>query len=109
MKQPDPELTERAKSIFDQLGYTVIDEGGDVRAERDWKVVYVTPMRTADRVPEAGSLRCFVTPQSKVSALRQRLREDDPDYEWAIIGVDGDDYEVARAPPGPDRPPESAS
>ncbi len=99
--EPNAELTEQAKSIFDQLGYTVVDTGSEVRAERDWKVVHVTPTQAGDTVPDAGSLRCFVTPQSQVTTLRQRLHDYDPDYEWAIIGVDGDDYEVARAPPGP--------
>lgn len=95
------DLAEQARSIFNQLGYTVVGDGTEFRAERDWKVVRVTATENGADVPDAGSLRCFVTPHANARALRQQLRDSDPDYEWAVIAVDGDDYEVERAPPGP--------
>lgn len=101
MRVTTTDLTERAQSIFDQLGYTVVGDGRQFRAERDWKVVDVLATKQPVDVPETGSLRCFVTPASAAAALRQRLRERDPDYEWAVIGINDDDYEVERAPPGP--------
>jgi hypothetical protein len=32
--------------------------------------------------------------------LSDRLAGLDPDYEWAVIGVDGDDYEVVERAAG---------
>ncbi len=101
MREPTTELTDQARSIFDQLGYTVIDDGQEIRAERDWKVVQVTPTRDSSTIPERGSLRCFVTPQAVAPELRRELRNRDLEYEWAIIAVADDDYDVMRAPPGP--------
>lgn len=103
MRVTTTDLTERAQSIFDQLGYTVVGDGRQFRAERDWKVVDVLATKQPIDVPETGSLRAFVTPAGRAATLRQRLRERDPDYEWAVIGIkdDDDDYEVERAPPGP--------
>lgn len=95
------ELESRARSIFSQLGYTVVGDGPEFRAERDWKVVRVTATGADAEVPDAGSLRCFVTASEHAPELRRELTRSDPDYEWAIIGVDDDDYEVERAPPGP--------
>lgn len=95
------QLGERARSIFDNLGYTVVGEGSEFKAKRDWKVVDVTATDTLSEPPTAGSLRCFVIPDALVADLRRRLRRIDPDYEWAIIAIDGEEYQVARAPPGP--------
>lgn len=101
MREPTAELTQQAQSIFDRLGYTVVRDDEELRAERDWKVVRVTPTKTGDPIPTTGSLRCFVTPQANADALRDRLRGHDLSYEWAVIGIGENDYEVARAPPGP--------
>lgn len=101
MRDPTVELTQQAQSIFDRLGYTVIRDDQELRAERDWKVVQITPTHAGDQIPTEGSLRCFVTAQANADTLRDRLRERDLSYEWAVIGIDDDDYEVARAPPGP--------
>ncbi len=92
-------LSERARSIFDELGYDVSIDGGEIRAERKWRVVQVTPMDEPGRPPSSGDLRCFVTWNDHLDAVEDRLRRADPDYEWAIIGVDeGDDYEVCQRP-----------
>lgn len=103
MRSATTELTEQAQSIFSQLGYTVVGDGQQFRAERDWKVVQVTATANGISLPESGSLHCFVTPTSEAERLRQQLRDRDPDYEWAVISVDEeqDDYSVERAPPGP--------
>jgi len=92
--------TERAKTIFDDLGYTVSGDGEEFRAERKWRVVRVTAVTGSDETPDDGDLRCFVTWNEYASELRNRLRRNDPEYEWAIIGVrESGDYEVLRAPP----------
>ena len=92
-------LRERARSIFDELGYEVSIDGGEIRAERKWRVVQVTPMAEPGTPPNSGDLRCFVTWSDRLDALEDHLTRLDPDYEWAIIGVDeGEDYEVACRP-----------
>lgn len=92
-------LAHRARSIFEDLGYTVEGGVGEFRAERAWKQVTVTAVTDDDPdvPPGSGELRCFVT-DGDPATLRRTLRRSDPDYEYAIIAVDGDDYEVVRAP-----------
>ncbi|MFC4407527.1 DUF7116 family protein [Haloarchaeobius iranensis] len=96
-------LREEAESIFSRLGYTVTTDGDEVRAERDWKVVHVTATEELHNPPESaspGAYRCFVTRREHADAVRRRVRKADPEYEWAVIGVDDEaDYEVERAPP----------
>ena len=95
------DLVEQARAIFDQLGYTVTGSGPEFLAEREWKAVRVLATTDPTETPEDGTLRCFVTPAGNAGRLRRRLRELDPTYEWAVISVEDDDYEVVRAPPGP--------
>lgn len=102
MEHAPAALATRARSIFDGLGYTVLGDGSQFRAERDWKVVQVTAT-DGQSVPEGDGLHCYVTPREHVGTLRNRLAQHD-ESEWAIIAVDGDDYEVVDAPPGPDAP-----
>ncbi|WP_137287548.1 DUF7116 family protein [Halorussus salinisoli] len=91
---------DQAKTIFADLGYTVSGDGEEFRAERKWRVVRVTAVTDSEETPDDGDLRCFVTWNEYASELRNQLRQTDPEYEWAIIGVrDGGDYEVLRAPP----------
>ncbi|WP_247728568.1 DUF7116 family protein [Halovivax limisalsi] len=93
-------LVDQARSIFDDLGYTVEGDGPTFRAERDWKVVHVsTTLDTIDTVGSADEYRCFVADPDRVTELERRLTRADPAYEWAIIATDGDEYEVERAPP----------
>ena len=95
-------LVEQARSIFAELGYSVEGNGPDFRAEREWKVVHVsTVLETAELPTASGEFHCFVAQPENADELEDRLRYQDPDYEWAIIVVDGDDYQVERAPPGP--------
>ncbi|MCH7660451.1 MAG: hypothetical protein IH933_07630 [Euryarchaeota archaeon] len=93
---------EQARSIFSELGYTLSGDGSEFRAEREWKVVHVTA--TADDEEgsilgsDSDSLRCFVTYRETAEALVHRLSEFKPDYEWAVISVGDDDYDVLHAP-----------
>jgi len=91
-------LRQEAESIFTDLGYAVSADGGDLRAERKWRVVRVTPMAEPEQPPGEGPLRCFVTWADAVDDLERRLARAEPDYEWAIIGVREDDYVVSRRP-----------
>ncbi|WP_339105834.1 hypothetical protein [Haloterrigena salinisoli] len=95
-------LVEQARSIFAELGYTVEGNGPTFRAEREWKVVHVnTVLETGELPSESGQFHCFVAEPDDADDLEARLRSRNPEYEWAIIVVDGDDYQVERAPPGP--------
>jgi hypothetical protein len=98
--RPPRRLAKRARSIFEELGYEV--ETGtrtEFRAERAWKAVTVTTVSDRPVVEDGdGGMRCFVT-DGDPDALRGELRESNPDYEYAIISVGEEDYEVVRAPP----------
>jgi hypothetical protein len=90
-------LEQEAESIFTDLGYTVSGDGGEIRAERKWRVVQVTPMPEPEDPPSTGEMRCFVTYEDRLAQVEQTLLREDPDYEWAIIGVAEDsDYVVSR-------------
>ena len=86
-------LDEEARSIFRDLGYEVTEEGDELRAERKWRTVHVT---TAD--PEEasthGGLRCFVAREDCADDVQDRLLSLEPEYDWAVISVDGDGYRV---------------
>lgn len=98
MRAVNTQLERRAREIFQDLGYTVSDDGGDLRAERKWRVVQVTPMSHASEVPADGDLHCFVTRDDEATTLERRLQSEDLPYEWAVIGVtDQGDYNVATA------------
>ena len=95
-------LVEQARSIFAELGYTVEGTGPEFRAERAWKVVHVNTVLETDSLPaSSGDFHCFVAQPGDADDLETRLERVDPDYEWAIIVVDGEEYQVERAPPGP--------
>lgn len=98
------ELASRARAIFHDLGYTVVGDGGQFRAEREWKVVRVTATDSVPDVASGEDLHCVVAPSDRVREIRRRLAGADLDCEWAIISVDGDGYDVERAPPGPATP-----
>jgi hypothetical protein len=94
--------SEKARSIFTDLGYTVSGSGSELRAERKWRVVHVTAADESTELPESGDLRCFVAWQNAASELRERLLDAKPDYDWAVIGVDGSgEYEVLHPSVGP--------
>ncbi|MFB6309264.1 MAG: hypothetical protein ABEH35_08040 [Haloarculaceae archaeon] len=92
-------LTEQARSIFADLGYTVSQDGAELRAERKWRVVHVTTHTDPDSIPSSGNFRCFVTRADSAVELRSTLARADPDYEWAVIAVRADgEYDVLHAP-----------
>ncbi|RQG95689.1 DUF7116 family protein [Natrarchaeobius oligotrophus] len=96
-------LVEQARSIFAELGYTIEGTGPEFRAERAWKVVHVNTVLEYEELPpsSSGQFHCFVAQPEDADDLEARLTSIDPAYEWAIIVVDGDEYQVERAPPGP--------
>lgn len=95
-------LTERAESIFTDLGYVVEDEGAELRAVRKWRVVQVTPVDRHEETPDSGTFRCFVTWGERATEVQSRLANADPDYEWAVMGVDENgEYDVYHAPQSP--------
>jgi hypothetical protein len=86
-------LDERARTIFTDLGYEVSPDRGEFRAERKWRTVYVTTADPAE-APSYGSLRCFVAPLEEAESLREDLLSRTPDYDWAVVGVEEEDYTV---------------
>ena len=87
-------LASQAESIFDDLGYTVSRHDTELLAERKWRAVRVT-LSYPESVPSDGEFRCFVTRSEEATSTRRRVALADPDYEWAVIGVDDDgEYEV---------------
>ena len=82
-------LLEEAKTIFTDLGYTVSEDGPELRAERKWRVVYVTT-KEPEEAGERGDLRCFVARDRDAPDVRERLLTLGPDYDWAVMGVDED-------------------
>lgn len=88
-------LRQEAESIFADLGYNVSGNGGEIYAQRKWRTVRVTPMSEPQDIPTSGDLRCFVTWEDRAGDFEQHLTREDPDYEWAIIGVrEGGEYTV---------------
>lgn len=87
-------LLEEARSIFSELGYTVSTVGTELRAERKWRVVYVTTSDPSD-APDRGDLRCFVAPENRAASLCEELLAHAPEYDWAVMGlVDSGGYQV---------------
>lgn len=95
-------LAEKAETVFTDLGYVVDRDGREIRAQRKWRSVQVTPVDTPTEAPASGDLRCFVTWEDRADELRDRLASCEPDYEWAVIGVEeSGEYEVHHAPQTP--------
>ncbi|MWV63240.1 hypothetical protein GRS48_00095 [Halorubrum sp. JWXQ-INN 858] len=101
--------TTEARDVFRELGYTVTDGGREFVAERKWRRVHVTTL-CSDGVDDLGPyladggetprLRCFVTWRENAAALRDGLTSMKPPYDWAVIGVDGDDFTVMEGAAG---------
>ena len=86
-------LDGRAREIFTDLGYEVTPDGGELRAERKWRTVYVTTADPAD-APTHGRLRCFVAPAERAPDVRADLLARGPDYDWAVVSLDEAGYTV---------------
>ena len=94
--------SKEAREIFTDLGYTVSGTGTELRAERKWRVVHVTAADESIELPDSGDLRCFVARKNAAAELRERLLDAKPDYDWAVIGIDGSgEYEVLHPSVGP--------
>jgi len=93
-------LTEVAREVFADLGYTIADDGDEFRAVRDWKDVRVVPVHDGETVSTDGDdLRCFVAWHDRCTELCRSLERADPDDPWAVVGIYPDgDHEVLRAP-----------
>jgi hypothetical protein len=92
-------LIEEARKIFTDLGYDVTGEGEELRAERKWRTVHVTA-KAPEEAANHGRLRCFVTRSERAEVVRERLLAVEPDYDWAVISIDEEDYRVLH--PGAD-------
>ena len=91
-------LDERARSIFDDIGYTVSRTEDGLRAAHKWREVGVTVSDGDVTIPESGEMHCFVTRAVEAPDLGDRLSRMDVGYDWAIIGVrDDGGYDVVRA------------
>lgn len=90
-------LDEQARSIFDDIGYTVSRTEEGLRAAHKWREVGVTVLEDEMTIPESGELHCFVTRASKAPDVGNRLARMDVPYDWAVIGVrDDGGYDVVR-------------
>jgi hypothetical protein len=91
--------TDRARSIFDELGYDVAGDGPTFSATREWKQVTVSAVTEEISTPTTSGYRCFVTWADALDTVAARLEALDLDADWALIGVERDgSYEVARTP-----------
>lgn len=86
-------LIEEARTIFSDLGYEVTEDGDELRAERKWRTVHVTTLNPADAATH-GQLRCFVARGEDAIDIRERLLSVEPNYDWAVMRVDEDEYRV---------------
>lgn len=86
-------LIDEARTIFSDLGYEISEAGDELRAERKWRVVHVTTADPEDAATH-GRLRCFVARAEEAPDVRERLLALAPDYDWAVISVAENDYEV---------------
>jgi len=70
---------EQARSIFDDLGYSLAGDGAEFSATRDWKEIRVRAVTddVADAHDESG-YRCFVTWADQAAALERELERLDP-------------------------------
>ena len=92
-------LASRAASIFRDLGYEVEQHGEELRATRRWRTVHVTTL-DPEETPETGRLRCFVAESGRASAVRDALLDGDYPYDWAVVAVREDDYDVLHPDAG---------
>jgi hypothetical protein len=96
-------LSGEAQTIFTRLGYSVSGDGSEFIAERKWRSVHVTALRSGATLSDKRArtdggtvssqcqLRCFVAPKSETPFIKKRLTAMDPEYEWAIIGLNSDE------------------
>lgn len=98
------QLAAAAESIFRDLGYDVESSGSELEATRKWRTVYVTTDDPAE-APEHGRLRCFVADEDRAEAVREELLRTDRPYDWAVVAVAEDGYDVLHPDAGTLRAP----
>jgi hypothetical protein len=96
MESASTDLRNRARGLFEELGYSIDETPAGFRAERKWRSVRVQTASAEAALPSDGQLRCFVTTAGEAEELRSRLLDARPDYDWAIVAIDGEDYDVYR-------------
>ncbi|WP_262177910.1 DUF7116 family protein [Haloarcula laminariae] len=90
-------LDEQARSIFDDIGYTVSRTDEGLRAAHKWREVGVTVLEDGTALPESGEMHCIVTRAPEAPDVGDRLARMDVGYDWAVIGVREDGgYDVVR-------------
>ncbi|MFC7175805.1 DUF7116 family protein [Halosegnis marinus] len=97
-------LGTEAESIFRDLGYDVEHHGGELRATRRWRTVYVTTA-APDEAPDHGEFRCFVARADRATDVRDELCRADHPYDWAVVAVGEDGYDVLHPDAGTLRAP----
>lgn len=93
------QLATAAESIFSDLGYDVESSGSELKATRKWRTVYVTT-DAPDEAPDHGHLRCFVVADDRAATVRDELIRTDQPYDWAIVAVAEDGYDVLHPDDG---------
>lgn len=88
----------RARQVFEGLGYTVVSDGGALEARRDNRTVEIVPVTDGDvETPEGGRDGvCYVGDKPDVEPLERDPPADVSQY--AVIGLDGESYDVIRSP-----------
>ncbi len=93
-------LSLRARTVFEDLGYKVVSENGEIEARRGNKNVEVVPVSEPEEVEDTSTAYdklCFVTPEDNLEEV-ERTADSLQDVDAAVIGLDGNDYSVARSP-----------
>lgn len=99
MPHANKALIDRARTIFTELGYSIDGSDTEFTATREWKAVQVVATEDDVDVRSADEpYKCFIVDQGNIDALEHEIRRRDPEYEWAIIGITEDGYDVATPP-----------
>jgi hypothetical protein len=91
-------LINEAGEIFRDLGYEVERDGEELRATRKWRTVHVTTAEPSS-ARDDGTLRCFVAEADRAMRIRRELHESTPPYDWAVVSVAENGYEVLHPDP----------
>jgi xanthine/CO dehydrogenase XdhC/CoxF family maturation factor len=92
-------LAQQAESIFRDLGYEVERANGELRATRKWRTVHVTTEPPSEAAT-TGRLRCFVAEARRAETVRDELLAADHPYDWAVVAVHDDGYDVLHPDAG---------
>ncbi len=96
MRVVNTPILDTACSIFTDLGYTVEAAGDELRAQRKWRVVYITD-RDPRTVVDRGNLRCFVTASDRAQTVVERIEAAAPTREWVVMRLNNrGGYEIRR-------------